>query len=508
MKRWLKLKLKFASAEAGDDELPFAFMLITLMASCGVSPYESFKRLRNINILPFVKKEAAEIVRHVEVLNKDPLTAMLDRANQTKSETYRDFLTGYVSTVKSGGSVTSYLKSKLRSIFEVRAVAAVRSIERLETLVESYMVMLLVLLCVYILVAVMSSSTFVTTMGMGISGGPVMVYIILFVAMPFVSLVFMLIAQLLRKGTLMGLKSIYLKSLPFVVVSSGLLVALAFVPDVLTALTNITMSLQIALNAVLPSLKTQTLVGNTIPFFVMVCLVLISLIPTFSYKSIVGVNMKAEDAMPSFLRDVSETRKTGMSPEKSIVHSAGRKGYGAFSKILERIVNQIEWGVSLRKIYSDLQDWLMSWPVLTNFLILIETIEVGGGSAEALELLAGYSERIRDIEKNKRDMLRPYVVLPFIWTALMALTFSFTFYVITQLPTSFAGRSEFPLVKGQMALFSSAIIFHSWVSGFFIGKVTQGNFAAGFKYSLLLAVTAFMSLLVSQNIIDMVFGAL
>jgi flagellar protein FlaJ len=237
-------------------------------------------------------------------------------------------------------------------------------------------------------------------------------------------------------------------------------------------------------------------------------LALISLVPTLSYKNVVGVNFKAEDAMPSFLRDVSETRKTGMSPEKSIVHSAGRKGYGSFSKILERIVNQIEWGVSLRKIYSDLQDWLKSWPVLTNFLILIETIEIGGGSPEALELLAGYSERIRDIEKNKREMLKPYVILPFIWTVLMALTFSFTFYVITQLPTAYPGGTGFPIMQGQMALFSSAIIFHSWVSGFFIGKITQGNFAAGFKYSLLLAVTAFVSLLLSQNVIDIVFGAL
>jgi hypothetical protein len=105
-------------------------------------------------------------------------------------------------------------------------------------------------------------------------------------------------------------------------------------------------------------------------------------------------------------------------------------------------------------------------------------------------------------------MLKPYVILPFIWTVLMALTFSFTFYVITQLPTAYPGGTGFPIMQGQMALFSSAIIFHSWVSGFFIGKITQGNFAAGFKYSLLLAVTAFVSLLLSQNVIDIVFGAL
>jgi len=503
----VSVRLRLRSKEAGDDELPFAFMLITVMASCGISPYESFKRLRHMAVLPFIKKEADEIVRQVEVMNKDPLTAMLQRAEQTESEAYGDFLRGYVSTVKSGGSVTSYLKSKLRSIFEVRAVAAARSIERLETLVEAYMAMLLVLLSVYILTAVMSSATFSSTLEISFDA-QLSVYLILFVAMPLVSVFFMVFAQKVRKGTLMNLRSIYLKALPCAVISGMLLAAVVVVPGVQDTVANSIFALQTALNNALPFAPLRILSSNIVPIIVTGCLMLISLLPMFSYSRMIGLNVKAEEAMPSFLRDVSETRKTGMSPEKSIVHGANRRGYGAFSNILRRIVNQIEWGVSLRKIYRDLEDRLRSWPVLTNFQILIETIEVGGGSPEALELLAGYSEKIRDIEKNKRDMLKPYVILPFIWTVLMALTFTFTFYVITQLPLGYMGSSTFPIVEAQTSLFSCAIIFHSWISGFFIGKVTQGTFAAGFKYSVFLAITAMVSLLFSQNIIDLLFGAL
>jgi len=240
----------------------------------------------------------------------------------------------------------------------------------------------------------------------------------------------------------------------------------------------------------------------------MICLSLVSLFPMIEWSRIIKLNVKAEESMPSFLRDISENRKTGMSPEKSISQAATRKGYGSFTKILKRIVNQIEWGVSLRKIYMDLRDHLQSWPVLMNFLILIETIEVGGGSSEALDLLAAYSEKIRDIEKNKREMLRPYVVLPFIWTVLMALTFTFTFYVVTHLPIMRVSGPVFPTIESQLALFSCAIIFHSWLSGFFTGKVTQGSFAAGFKYSILLAITALVSLLLSQNVIDLIMGLL
>ncbi|RJS87266.1 hypothetical protein CW704_03360 [Candidatus Bathyarchaeota archaeon] len=501
------MKLRLKSKEVGEEELPFAFMLITLMASCGISPYESFKRLRFVDLLPFVQKESNEIVRQVEVLNVDPLSAMQERAEQTESEAYGDFLRGYVSTVKSGGSVTSYLKSKLRSIFEVRAAAATRSIERLETLVEAYMAVLLVLLSVYILVAVVSSSSFTDALGFSFNG-QILVYLVLFLFMPMVSIIFMAFAHLARKGTLMNIRSIYLKAIPFAIISSAVLAGTFIVPQVREIFVSSVLSLEKTIEAALPFIHIGSLLDYVVPIIMVMCLSLVSLYPMIEYTRIIKLNVKAEESMPSFLRDISENRKTGMSPEKSISQAATRRGYGSFTKILKRTVNQIEWGVSLRKIYMDLRDHLRSWPVLINFLILIETIEVGGGSPEALDLLAAYSEKIRDIEKNKREMLRPYVVLPFIWTILMALTFTFTFYVVTHLPIMHVSGPALPMIESQLALFSSAIVFHSWLSGFFIGKVAQGSFAAGFKYSILLAITALVSLLLSQNVIDLIMGLL
>jgi len=501
------MKLRLRSREAGGDELPFAFMLITLMASCGISPYESFKRLRFVDLLPFIQKESNEIVRRVEVLNVDPLSAMQERAEATESEAYGEFLRGYVSTVKSGGSVTNYLKSKLRSIFEIRAAAATRSIERLETLVEAYMTALLVLLSTYILVAVVSSASFSAVLGFTFNG-QILIYLVLYVFMPMVSVIFMIFAHLTRRGTLMNIRHIYLKAIPFAGIGAAILAGTFLVPEVRAIFVSSVLSLQEMLDDMLPFTRVWSLLDYLVPIIVTVCLSLASLFPMIEYSRIIGVNIKAEESMPSFLRDISENRKTGMSPEKSIAQAAARKGYGSFSKVLKRIVNQIEWGVSLRKIYMDLRSHLRSWPVLTNFLILIETIEVGGGSPDALDLLAAYSEKIRDIEKNKREMLKPYVVLPFIWTVLMALTFTFTFYVVTHIPVMRIGGPVFSTIESQLAIFSSAIVLHSWLSGFFTGKVTQGSFAAGFKYSILLAVTALVSLLLSQNITDLIMGLL
>ena len=72
--------------EKTDRELPFAVMIFTLMAASGISPYESWKKMRKLTFLPVFKKEADEVVRQVEVLGKDPLTVMQMRAEATGSK--------------------------------------------------------------------------------------------------------------------------------------------------------------------------------------------------------------------------------------------------------------------------------------------------------------------------------------------------------------------------------------------------------------------------------------
>jgi len=469
-----------------EAELPYVTMMVTLMAASGITPYESFKRLRNVEILTKFKEEGDEIVRLVEVLGYDPLTAMSKRADATVSRQYADFLEGYISSVRSGGSVINYLTSKLRSIFDVHAAKAQNAVERLETLVEAYMVMLIVIFCFYIL----STVTAPTSQMMGDTGladTSTLIYPMVLVVIPIFSFFFMYLANLSRQGTLRGIREPYI---------------LGAIPLALFII------ILVASNRI-PSLYwiTET-VG--LPMFVTAGLVVVCIPPAISYHRIARKNFSAEKAMPSFIRDVTEARRTGISPEKSIVHAASRRGYGPFTEDLQRMKNQIEWGVSLRKIYSDLTEGIKSWPVIVDFFILVETIEIGGGDAETLSILAEYAEKTQTIEKIQRDMLKPYVVLPFIWTILMAFTITFTLETLSQIPTLAMGSIVTPSIEVDSGggIIQAGMVFHSWLSGFFIGKVSEGNFASGFKYAALLALTAFLTLIFSNGLVTGLFGGM
>ncbi|MBN1358807.1 type II secretion system F family protein [Candidatus Bathyarchaeota archaeon] len=469
-----------------EHELPFVVMIFTLLAASGVSPYDSWKKMRKMAFLPTFRKEADEVVRQVEVLGKDPLTVMYQRSEKTNSRLYRNFLGGFITSIRSGGKIVDYTRSELKSIFELRHNALTRSVEKIATLVEAYTVMLIVVLCSYILFVVFASTDVLEMMGSAsLPISPVMSYIVAFVFMPVMSLIFILAAHNMQKSAFQDLKDLYRKAAIITAAVGAVLIVFGFVPSLLE-------SMPIGL-----------------PEIVTIGLVAASLLPAIQYYKIARVNYNAEDSIPSFVRDVTESQKIGLSPEKSLVHATKRKDYGPFSTFLELMRSQIEWGVPLRKTFSNLSQKVKSWFVTVNFAMMIETIEIGGNSTQSLEILAEYSEKERELQINRRAMLKPYIILAFIWSGLIAVTttiVSLTTYMMTTVVSTSLSEAAFIAMQEQMRMFSVGIILQCWISGFFIGKISEGNFGAGFQYSALLAATAYVSLILSQHFLAGMFG--
>jgi flagellar protein FlaJ len=473
--------------EKTERELPFAVMIFTLMAASGISPYDSWKRMRKLSFLPVFKKEADEIVRQVEVLGKDPLSVMQSRSESTKSKLYRNFLGGFVSSVRSGGKLADYMKSQLKSIFELRSIGMNRSIERIASLVEAYSVMLIVVLCTYILFVVFASTNVMELLlNSSVSISPIMSYLIAFIAMPLMTGIFILIAHNMQASAFPDLKDVYKKGLILIIPAYAVIGFFGLYSPLL-----------------------DTIAPMGLPEITTICLVAASLPMAIQYFRIAKINYNAEDSIPSFIRDITESQKTGLSPEKSIVQATKRKDYGVFSKFLLLIRSQIEWGIPLRKTFENMKKQIRSWFVVVNFAMMVETIEIGGNSIQSLEILSEYSEKERELQVNRRELLKPYIILAFIWSALIAVTttiVALTTGMMTSVVSTNLASAGSMAMGNQLNIFSVGIIIQCWVSGFFIGKISEGNFGAGFKHSALLAATAYCSLVVSNLLLAGAFN--
>jgi flagellar protein FlaJ len=216
-----------------------------------------------------------------------------------------------------------------------------------------------------------------------------------------------------------------------------------------------------------------------------------------AYKGIkLEKNMRGmESDLPSYLRDVAESRKAGLSPEKCIVYASERIRNSSFQSVVKAFANQLEWGVPLRKIYSNLSVNVKSFSALIHFRILMEAIESGGGYTTSLEILAQSSESSYNIEREKESMLKPYFIIGFMVTALSAFTTLMVSQTFTEISHGIlsAPNSPQPVVPPHQPgtltstqLFAIGITSQSWMTGFLVGKISSGSFATGFKYAMML----------------------
>ena len=128
-----------------------------------------------------------------------------------------------------------------------------------------------------------------------------------------------------------------------------------------------------------------------------------------------------EAGINSFLRDLTEVRKTGLSPEKCI-ESLSNRDYGVFSKELRKISSEISWGIPVKRVIMDFLKRTKSWMTQLVMFLLVETIDVGGGTIAMIESLARFNNLTQEVEKEKRMSVRPYIMMPYLASILLVAT--------------------------------------------------------------------------------------
>jgi len=457
-----------------EREVPFAAAYISVMASGGIAPYTSFKRLSEVDLMPAMRKEAQDLMKDVEVFGVDPLSALEGAAKKVPLDIFKDFLSGYASTVIIGGDIGHFLERKAEDIFKARALRVKAAAERLGMLLETFIiVMVMMSLCFYILFAVQQIQTGSSAAsGLSTYTG-ILMYTYLF--SPLLAVVFVYLAHSLQP------KTPIVEMRPYKVF--GIFSVLAIF--VFLLLTNFMGATQ------LPIFTTLQSMGLNLPIALTVALFITVAPAALVDMKLAKAKASMEEGVTSFLRDLTEVRKTGLSPEKCI-ESLSSRDYGTFSKELRKISSDISWGIPLKKVMMDFLHRTKSWMVQIVMFLLVETIDVGGGTIAMIESLARFNSLTAEVDKEKKMSVRPYVMMPYlasillVATTVMMMSFTTGFGATTSTVTAAAKAS-----KGMMTtIFMTAVIFNSYIIGIVAGKISEESISAGFKHSAILVVIA------------------
>ena len=454
-------------AASMDNELPFLLGYMSILAGGGLSLIDTLRQIADMNLFQAASKEARRIIVDIDIFGRDPITAMERAAKYSPSRNWAELLTGYTTVLRTGGDYVNYLNLHLKETFDKMTEKIRKTVETVGLVSESFLIVTVVLgMTLFTLYLVES---LVDGNPSGISS----VFLFSFIIVPVISAAFIWLMDAFSQ------KWPYTDMRPYKVF-------LVFVP----------------IGVVL------FLVPLPLKLFEQLSLALIAmtLVPAMFASKYSRERRMVEKMLPEFIEDVAEQRKIGLPPEQAIERLGEGNRYGGFSKYVEKMGAQLSWGISLRKVIATFTSSVSSWIARAVGTLMLEVVEIGGGTLRGFEDMAAFTRRVSISEADARSSLRPFVLIIYIGGLMLTLTTFVMINMISQqsalaakgLPVTVTGSSP-----GLLDDLLTASVFQCWVLGLVAGKMGEGSLAEGFKHAVILVVLTLLAVVIVGRFIPL-----
>jgi flagellar protein FlaJ len=174
-----------------EDELPFTTGYMAILSSAGVSPESIFKSISSLPVPLAMSSQAKDVVRDVNLFGSDVISALQEASRRTPSERYREMIEGFISTIHSGGNLSSYLRGKSTQYMKLKRISLKKYSETLSMLAEFYVAILLTgPLMMVIMLTVMAM---LGGGGLGMLSPDLLLNLLTYIAIPLGAIVFLII---------------------------------------------------------------------------------------------------------------------------------------------------------------------------------------------------------------------------------------------------------------------------------------------------------------------------
>jgi flagellar protein FlaJ len=516
-----------------EDELPFIIGYISILSKGGITLPFALERISSNELLPASSKEARNLFLEINMLGKDPISALDKLARNNPNNNFADFMGGYVNTLKSRGDVNNYLLAKLRDVYTMRSLRQKSLINLTGNLAEAYMGIVVVL--GLSLIVMFSSQGLVSGSGnMIASDGNSSLSFLLFsgVLVPIISVAFIgilhtsqpkepyqyskpykIFISFIPLFILIILLPYLWDYIPFeikynIIDTLGAIVSILFdnlnyfLSIIHNLLNNIiyieqlyipeSLYLSIIESIEIIKIADATTFNNIFPIDMRISigLISISIIPAILDIKHAREKRLIESKLPMFLRELVEINKSSISIEYALEQVMDRD-YGVLTKHIRYLYSQISWGFPIYKILDRFTKNLKSWLSKIIAYILLEVMSIGGNNSESLTLLAEFVERNERLDNEKRSSLRLYIFMPYIGSIISILTLTMMLQVFTQEGGSLSMNNE------DKSIFLAGSIIQSFSAGMVAGKMGEESVSAGFKHSLILTILNMVIIIIS-----------
>lgn len=419
----LTVSSKLGDAVRGvEEELPHFAVFAAIAQSAGLSLYAAFQRVAGSGLFKWIEYEGLLIKRETTFFGNTQVGAIGQRALQHHSERFRSFLQGYASVLTSGGDITGYLESRAKEFLYWTEFKWKSYAESSSNVGEGIIALFFTLPLLILAAGFISPGTTLEMLG-----ATIMIVVPVFGAVAYATI------------TKMQPKT-------YDEVKGG------------TAVAVVAGAVAGAVGYLLTQQMWLTLAASAGVFSVV-----------FGYSSLPQLRSirKVEDALPAFVRDVTEYRKIGYDVTKAIQKLALERRYNRqFDVLLKDVSLQLDMGTPLKDVYVKTKAWLARMV----FFMLGQIVETGGGTPQLLDSVNDFTQRMVTVKKETKSNMRLYEMLAYITPVGLALITALLYSIMQQfgglslvgqgsplsnpsaLPASFLDLTKFLVVEVAIVL--------------------------------------------------------
>ncbi len=489
-------------AEKIEAALPHATAFLLAMSKGGAGPIEIFRALaKREDEYGEIAREAQAIIRNVDYFGHSPSEAIINVAQDTPSTEFKEFLEPLASVVETGANIGEFLEERAEKYYEEAEEDQKRAFEELALYAEIYVIGLG--LGPYLMLVVWIPMSMLQPLPM------FPVKIIVYMGIPFGSLLFILLVDRIsralpekeRKGML---EEITKGEEP--TFSDYLELTKRKMKTVLTSpIKSFTDRpndiLWITIPATVVFAGFQLLIGvmdyTTIAVFSgLICSGPFAL---FYEKRRRRVG-KIMEAMPNFLRSISDAVTSGLSPPRAIKATSPNR-FGKLASEIQEIKRDITWGSTTTEALSNMEKRIRSGFLSRIVTVMERAAKATANISDVLNVLTRDVSMEITLKRERANVSFTYVIIVYmIFFVFLLSGIGIIHGFLEALPQAGGGGGGIPggggigpglsglnrdLIK---RLFRHAILLQGALSGVVAGEFSSGDPIVGIKHSLIMVV--------------------
>ncbi|WP_167880842.1 type II secretion system F family protein [Methanococcoides sp. AM1] len=485
-----------------DMVLPYAASFCFGMSKGGSSIYEIFKELmKNPHIYGEIATEASYVVRDVDMMGKDLVTALKNTASVSPSPVFKDFLENLIPMMEGGSNIHHYFEIKTNQYFEHARKTQEMFLKTLELISEVYVV-------AFVAVPIFLLITLVTIGLLNLEQAPYL-FQALYIGLPVGSIALIILLDSISPKEDLGMryveKVVLRKSMSIdeeEINENEYATKLKFYnkkklyKKILKQLKNpLEPILREPLKASVISIPLMLIpfiyldLGINKQILISAILALLPVAAAYEYK--MRTLAKLDKAVPDFLRRLAEINEMGLTLNNAIGMLL-KSDVGRLSGEINRVWLDMEWGGEMKDALVRFENRIGTPSLRRAVTLIVNASLVSEDTRDVLLIAAEDAENMLSLRKQRLETSIIYIATVYLaFGTFLYVCYSFSTQFLPSV-TSLGGQNLLDVEHIKTTMFNTCGIL-GFFSGLILGEMAEGSVLHGLKHSILCLLLTYAS---------------